>query len=93
MTAVPPELESLAAELLRLGFKAQSCEHDQAFGNFVVSFASFDHSFAIVRDRGQFHVECDGRSELEQAGLWRSFAGLNSLSAPLLAWLSLHNAA
>ena len=78
MTAVPPELESLAAELLRLGFRAQSCEHGQAFGNFLVSFASINRSFSIVRDRGQFHVRCDERAELEQAGLWRSFAGLNS---------------
>jgi hypothetical protein len=93
MKAVPPELESLAAELLRLGFKAQSCEHGQGFGNYLVSFASIDRSFSIVRDRGRFHVECDERAELEQAGLWRSFTALNSLSAPLIAWLSLHNAA
>jgi hypothetical protein len=63
-----------------------------SFGNFEVTFARESLSLSVVRDRGQFHVGGAERGVLEHADLWRSFSGVQSLEAPLLAWVESHGA-
>jgi len=82
----------LVSALADRGFVAVQCGQSTSFGNFEVHFARESVSLSVVRDRGQFHVGGIEREFLEPAGLWRSFSGVRSLEAPLLAWVSSHGA-
>ena len=83
----------LLGQLAQFGAEPTKYEDSRSFGNFSVSFTKLSQEFLVVRDRGQFIVSGPSQQELEAAGLWRAFVGLNELSGPLLAWLSAENAA
>lgn len=86
--ALGPLVPALAARgLLPVRFTEAA-----SFGNFEVHFARKSLSLSVVRDRGQLHVGGAERAVLEPAGLWRSFCGVQSLEAPLLAWVESHDA-
>lgn len=96
-TSLPPSvahaLGSLVPGLAARGVLPIHCEESASFGNFEATFSRGPLTFSVVRDRGQFHVDVAERGVLEPAGLWRSFSGVNSLAAPLFAWVESQNAA
>ena len=85
--AITRELGPLVQALALRDFVPVGCEQSDLFGNFEVTFARGRLAFALVRDRGQFHVGGVERMVLEPVGLWRSFSGPQALGAPLVAWI------
>jgi len=91
--AASQALGPLVAQLASLGAVPVACEVSTSFGNLAVSFSLAGRQFVIVRDRGQYLVNGPSQSELEVAGLWRTFPGVRELAPPLLAWLTAASAA
>ena len=81
--AIGPLIQSLANQSVTV---VESNVSD-SFGNFSVSFRGNGREFQVTRDRGQLIVYGPEQTELEQAGLYRAFPGLQELERPLIQWL------
>jgi hypothetical protein len=91
--SVAQALSPLSSQLASIGAEPVACETSASFDNFAVSFAFSGRAFIVVRDRGQYLVSGPGQSELEAAGLLRTFPGVRELAPPLIAWLTAASAA
>jgi hypothetical protein len=85
--AIAEDVGGLLKELTAHGYSLTDSRYDPAdFGNYYVELSGSDHTFRIIRDRGQYHLEGE-HERLKALGLMRSFAGLPELKAAVLKYL------